>query len=137
MDKNSKEYKKAYSEALKHYGNITSLYRSAYIVKKYKEYGGVFKGKSPSPKKGIKRWMEEKWVQVIPYLKQDKIVECGSSYQNKHGKPCRPLKRISEETPTTLPELLKKYNKKEILDVAYVKQKNPEKRLYWNTLKIS
>ena len=43
MDKNTLAYKKAYEEANEIYGKKSNIYRSSYIVQKYKDYGGVYK----------------------------------------------------------------------------------------------
>lgn len=135
MDKDSKEYKKAKKLANQKYGTNSSLYRSAYIVKKYKELNGKFKGKKPSAQKGLKRWIEgEKWIHVIPYLTKGEIIPCGSSGKVE---PCRPLKIANEKTPLTIKELLKIHSKEDILKAARAKKRNPEKRLTWKTLKLS
>lgn len=135
MDKESKQYKKAYNDANKKYGEKSSIYRSAYIVKKYKELGGEFSGKKPFCDKGLKRWFQsEKWIHVIPYLTKGEIVICGSSNKTE---PCRPLKRKNQDTPITITELLKLHTKSEILKIARSKKRNPEKRLTWKTLNLS
>jgi len=136
MDKSSKAYIKAKNEADKHYGINTSIYKSVYIVKKYKENGGLFEGDKPPESKGIKRWMKEKWIQVVPYLKNGEIVECGASYQSKNGKACRPLERMNNETPITIKELLQIHTKSDLIKAATEKEKNPQKRLNWKSLNI-
>lgn len=134
MDKNSREYKKAYIEANKIYGEKSSLYRSAFIVKKYKELGGKFTEKKPSGGKGLKRWMEkEQWVHVIPFLTKGEVVMCGSTERTE---PCRPLKRANSKTPITINELLKIHTKENILKAAQEKKRNPRKRLIWKTLEF-
>ena len=42
MDKSSKAYKKAKKIADEVFSTKTSAYKSAYIVRKYKQYGGLF-----------------------------------------------------------------------------------------------
>lgn len=135
MDKDSKEYKQAKRSANQKYGEKSSLYRSAFIVKKYKELGGKFKGKKPSEKAGIKRWIEgEQWIHVIPYLTKGEIVPCGST---GNIEPCRPLKRASDKTPITIKELLKIHTKTDLLKVARAKKRSPQKRLVWKTLNLT
>lgn len=134
MDKESPEYKKAFKEANKIYGEKSSIYRSAFIVKKYKSLGGKFKGKNPTCCQGLKRWMEkEQWVHVIPYLTRGEIIPCGSTDKIE---PCRPLKRANDGTPITIPELVKLHGKSALLKAAREKKRNPEKRLTWKTLNI-
>ena len=73
-----------------------SAYASAYIVREYKKRGGTYTGKK-SKRKGIARWMREKWTT------QDGS-PCGSK-KFKGVKKCRPTVRISKETPVTWQEL--------------------------------
>lgn len=163
MDKQSNEYIKAIKTANDIYGTKSSIYRSSYIVKKYKEFGGKIK-KSPtkSPKKsptktskksieksltktpkksrektGLTRWFKEEWIQVVPYLEYSKIIECGGVHMNKSpGKACRPLYRITKDTPITIKELLDIHSKKDIIKVAKQKEKSPLKRLVWKSLNL-
>lgn len=173
MDKESPEYKKAIKKANDTYGTKSSIYRSSYIVKTYKDLGGKISGspksskspkkspksskrspkkspkKSPrgsskrsqksskSPKKGLSRWFKEEWVQVVPYLEKKNKKECGGEKVGKRvGKACRPLHRITKDTPITISELLKIHSKEDILHVAKQKERHPEKRVVWKTLQI-
>jgi hypothetical protein len=170
MDKQSNEYIKAIKTANDIYGTKSSIYRSSYIVKKYKEFGGKITksptksptksltksptkshktlDKSPkkSPKKppkkslektGLTRWFKEEWIQVVPYLQYSKIIECGGVHMNKSpGKACRPLYRITKDTPITIKELLDIHPKKDIIKVAKQKEKFPLKRLVWKSLNL-
>jgi hypothetical protein len=63
-------------------------YKSAWIVKKYKELGGKYKGKK-DPKKGISRWLSERWT----------------DYAGLDYPVYRPTKRITKQTPLTLNEI--------------------------------
>ena len=155
MDKKSPEYKKAIKKANDTYGPKSSIYRSSYIVKTYKDLGGKI-GSSPkgspkgspkrspkgspkrSPTKGLTRWFKEEWVQVVPYLEKKNKKECGGEKVGKRvGKACRPLHRITKDTPITISELLKIHSKQDILHVAKQKEKHPDKRVVWKTLSIS
>lgn len=157
MDKESPQYKKAIKKANDTYGTKSSIYRSSYIVKTYKDLGGKIRGslkksprgstkksprgstKSPksSPKKGLSRWFKEEWVQVVPYLEKKNKKECGGEKVGKRvGKACRPLHRITNDTPITISELLKIHSKEDILHVAKQKERHPEKRVVWKTLQI-
>jgi hypothetical protein len=64
--------------------------------------------------------MEEKWIQVVPYLKNGTIRECGS--KNKKTKACRPLNRTNDKTPITIKELVKLHGKDEVLRLASKKK---------------
>lgn len=107
-----------------------SAYKSAYIQKEYKKLNGRYKYKT----KGLKRWFDEKWIQVIPYIQENKIIQCGED--NKHKKACRPLKKINKNSPETIDELINKYGKDKILNLAKEKNKNMNLRINWEDGKI-
>ena len=132
IPKNKALYEKVKDEAKKKYKRYPSLYASAFIVREYKSRGGTYYG--TKEEEGISQWFKEKWVMVIPFIKSGKVIECGSSV--KDTKACRPLKRINKTTPITLPELLEKYSKKEILSFARLKNKNMKKRANWDKLEF-
>ena len=134
MDKNTLAYKKAYEEANEIYGKKSNIYRSSYIVQKYKDYGGVYKEKRQPKDEKLTQWYHEKWISVIPYLESGKIVKCGSSEGNQG---CRPLIRINDKTPITIGELLKIHKKEDILLIAYLKKYNPDIRIDWKTLSFN
>jgi len=89
-------YSRVKAEAKRKFKIFPSAYASAYIVKEYKKRGGTYTGKK-SKRKGIARWMREKWTT------QDGS-PCGSK-KFKGVKKCRPTVRISKETPVTWQEL--------------------------------
>jgi hypothetical protein len=134
---NTKLYASVKEEAKRKFKRWPSAYGSAWLVKEYKKRGGKYTGsKSPrsSPKKstspqGVGRWMKEEWIQVVPYLKYGKKVACGA--RKDATKACRPLKRISSETPITISELVKLHGKKRVLELANHKIKDMDGRLYW------
>ena len=85
-------YSRVKAEAKRKFKIFPSAYASAYIVREYKKRGGTYTGKK-SKRKGIARWMREKWTT------QDGS-PCGSK-KFKGVKKCRPTVRISKETPVT------------------------------------
>jgi hypothetical protein len=126
-------YRKAKTEADVKYARA-GLYRSAWMVKRYTELGGKYSGKPSS--QGIKRWLDkEEWISVIPYLRDRKIVKCGSADGELIA--CRPMVRANDKTPITLPELLKIHTKDKLLKLAGEKDKNPAKRINWKAGTIS
>jgi len=136
MDKKSPIYKKALKKANETYGTGSSIYRSSYIVKMYKEEGGKIKNKK-SPKLGLTRWFKEEWIQVVPFLEKGLKIECGGRKESSaSGKACRPLYRITNDTPITIDELLEIHSKKDIISIAKKKEKNPSERLFWKTLNL-
>ena len=89
-------YSRVKAEAKRKFKIFPSAYASAYIVREYKKRGGTYTGKK-SKRKGIARWMREKWTT------QDGS-PCGSK-KFKGVKKCRTTVRISKETPVTWQEL--------------------------------
>jgi hypothetical protein len=89
----------------------TSIYKSSWIVKEYKKLGGKYSGEK-SKKHGLLRWYKEEWIDLNrPIKKNGKTIgykKCGRySTKNNLYPLCRPLKRISKDTPKTLNELSK------------------------------
>jgi len=127
--KNPSLYKKAKKIADETYKRA-GLFKSAFIQKKYQELGGQYKGKKPSKDKGIQRWLKgEEWIKVEPYVKDNKVVKCGTG--DKHA--CRPLKRVNEKTPITIKEVIKLHGKDKVLKLAREKQKDLDIRINWKT----
>tara|TARA_A100001391_G_scaffold131142_3_gene90388 strand:- start:358 stop:768 length:411 start_codon:yes stop_codon:yes gene_type:complete len=123
-------YRKARKKADETYKK-NSAYKSMFIVSTYKKLGGKYSGTKEN--KGVKRWNNEKWIQVVPFLESGKKIACGFGSDSKG---CRPSKRIDKETPITIQELLKKHNKNDLLKVARQKKKDMSKRVNWNKLEI-
>jgi len=106
------------------------LYKSAYIQKEYQRLGGTYSGKKPDKTKGVQRWLlNEQWVEVSPYLKDNKKVQCGST--PNVAKTCRPLVRINKDTPITIPELLKIHSKSKLLKLVEKKKQDMDGRVMW------
>ena len=72
---------------------LPSAYRSAQLVKKYKEAGGTYSGEK-NKNEGIARWLREAWM-------SDKGT---TNYPHKNS-IYRPTIRITKDTPTTFAEL--------------------------------
>ena len=75
---------------------VPSAYRSAQLVKRYKEAGGTYSGKKDD-NQGIKRWMNEAW--------KNQRGEVGYKFKSD---VYRPTVRINSKTPTTFQELTTK-----------------------------
>ena len=130
-------YKRAYETVSKTYGTQTSAYRSMAIVKEYKRKGGKYlKGSPKGPDrqvKGLRRWLKEQWIVVIPYVEKGKVIPCGAQQRRKHA--CRPLVRVvPQRGAPTIKELLKKHGPDKMIQLARTKkQYGSEKvRLNWN-----
>jgi hypothetical protein len=78
-----------------------SLFRSAQVVKRYKEAGGTYVGGKTSD--GIRNWFKSNWISVNDLYHANKIVPCGSSdTEKKYGEYplCRPeeiAKKLSKD----------------------------------------
>ena len=71
-----------------------SAYRSATLVRRYKDSGGMYKGKKPTEGEGLRRWLKEDW----------RNQRGGVGYQKK-GDVYRPTRRVNSQTPITFGEL--------------------------------
>lgn len=125
---NKKLYEQIKEEAKTKFKRFPSLYASAWIQKTYKERGGKYKTPKED-KNNINQWFNEKWVQILPYVKNNNIVLCGED--NKDTKACRPLKRVNKNTPLTMDEIIEKWGKKKVIELAELKNKNMKGRLNW------
>jgi len=129
---NPKLYEKAKKLADEKYKRH-SAYKSMFIVKTYKDMGGKYGSRKPS-KGSTTRWNEEEWIQVLPFLKNNKKIACGED--NKKNKVCRPLKRVDKNTPITIIELLKLHKKDDLIKLAEKKIKDMNGRVFWKQLKF-
>lgn len=108
-----------------------SAYKSMFIQKKYQDLGGKYKGKKNM--KGVTKWNSEKWVQVVPFLEEDKRIPCGFG---SNSKGCRPTVRVDSNTPSTIQQLIKKHSKTKLLKFAKDKKRDMNKRLNWEKLEF-
>ena len=124
-------YNRVKKMANRKFKSKSGIYRSSWIVKKYKSLGGKYKGKK-SKTSGLSRWYKEKWVDLNRPIKNKsgKIIgykSCGRKSSNIKGSKyplCRPTKRISRKTPKTIKEI----NKKSIIKAKREKSKVKGKR---------
>ena len=106
MFKNKKIYDKAKKIADEKYKK-NSAYKSAFIVKTYKDLGGEFIGKKDE-KTGLSRWLDEDWVDV----------------GNDDYPVFRPTKKITKDTPLTINEIDENNLKKQIKMKQKIKGKS-------------
>jgi CTP-dependent riboflavin kinase len=106
-----------------------SAYKSAFIQKKYMELGGTYTHKT----KGLKNWFSEKWIQVKPYIEENKEIECG---KNDNNKACRPSIKINEKTPLTINEIINKCGRDKTLKLSNNKEKDMNNRVNWENCKM-
>lgn len=111
---------KLYDKVTKHANEIfksnRGIYRSAWIVKEYKRLNGKYIGPKPTTKDpGLRRWFKERWVDLNqPIYSKDSAKHiigykpCGRADASKGEYPlCRPLRRVTNATPSTVSELSK------------------------------
>jgi len=126
---NKSLYDKVLKEAREKFKSFPSLYASSWITREYKKRGGEYD--IPKTKSGgkINQWFKEKWIQIIPYLTKGEKIECGNP--NKLTKACRPFKRVNSTTPPTIQEIVKKYGKQKVIELARKKNRDMDGRLNW------
>jgi hypothetical protein len=128
--KNKKLYKDVVKDAKIKFKTWPSAYASMWVQKTYMKRGGEYFKKDT----GLKDWSRERWVQVLPLLKDGKIIVCGDS--NKVTKSCRPIVRVNKDTPITIQELLELHSVEDIIAAAEKKNKDMDGRLMWKELKF-
>lgn len=119
---NKKLYSQVVADAKKRFKVWPSAYASGWVVRRYKELGGTYQT-IRKEKTTLDRWFQQEWVNVCEL---PKIVPCGRSKASMKDYPyCRPLKRITKDTPKTAREL----TPKEIAKRCEKKKTNPTKRI--------
>ena len=129
--KNKELYKDVVKDAKSKFKTWPSAYASMWVQKEYMKRGGEYFKKDT----GLKDWVKERWVQVLPLLQDGKIIVCGDS--NKVTKACRPIVRVNKDTPITIQELLEIHSVEDIIKAARKKNEDMSKRLSWKELKIN
>ena len=112
-----------------------------YLQKKYREHlfiGGssnekpsayksmrLCEGECPNRRgEGLRRWVDEQWVDVLSYL-DGEVIQC--------RRACRPIKHINDKTPLTIDELIAIHGKKKLRNIAQSKVDNMNKRMNWKS----
>jgi hypothetical protein len=124
---NDELYLKIKEEAKRKFKRWPSAYGSMWLSKEYSKRGGKYTTRKNKGK--TTRWLMEEWIQIVPYYESNKKIPCGKN--NKDKKACRPLKRVSKDTPITIGEIKEKYGKEKVLELAKKKNKDMEGRLNW------
>ena len=131
----TKLYKRVKDMADKKFKSPTGVYKSSWIVKKYKDLGGKYSSKRKPKSSGLKRWYKEKWVDLNRPKKNGSFEPCGRKSANMKSKYplCRPSVRVNKKTPKTYKELPKKSikqakkSKKSSKRILFVKKKSVKK----------
>jgi len=124
-------YKQVVKDAKKKFETWPSAYASMWVQREYQRLGGEYTKKDT----GLKDWRRERWIQLLPLLKDGKIVVCGDD--NKETKSCRPSVRVNKDTPITIQELLELHSVDDIIKAAEKKNKDMEGRMMWKDLKFT
>jgi hypothetical protein len=115
-------YNQVKEEASKKFKSKTGVYRSSWIVKQYKKLGGKYSGVK-SPKTGLKRWYQEKWIDLNRPKKSGGYEQCGRS-RNQMNKSKYPLCRPSIKKSSKTPRLYQTFDKKKIHKLKSQKKLN-------------
>ena len=91
-------YNMVKTEANLKYGLKSSAYKSGFIVRRYKQLGGLYQ--EDNKPKNLKRWYKEEWKNLS---------------NNNEYPVLRPTKRINKKTPLTIDEIDKRNLKEQIL----------------------
>lgn len=107
VPKNIELYNKIKDEVYKQYPTH-SLYRSALIVKRYKNEGGEYETTNEPQNTGINKWFKENWLSANDFLRGD-VVKCGDNNAEKYNEYplCYAEKRLKKFTKKELKELIK------------------------------
>ena len=105
-----------------------TAYSNAWAVRRYAKLGGDWQTEGGD----LGNWFREGWLDVIPLLKEGKVVLCGKG----EGSACRPTKRINKDTPITIQELLYLHSVSDLLKFAERKANNMELKAFWKELEF-
>lgn len=97
-------------------GQVVSQYKRAFAKKYGKTKNPYIKPKSA--KSSLNRWYREKWVNVC----RPNHPPCGRESRRGKYPYCRPSKRITNDTPLTVDEVLKKFGKRKLRERCSRKQ---------------
>ena len=123
VPKNKKLYNQVVADAKKRFKVWPSAYASGWVVRRYKELGGTYQNNKKNTHTTLDRWYKQQWVDVCGL---PKIVPCGRSKASMDDYPyCRPLKRITKDTPKTASQL----TPQQIQKRCKKKKKNPLERI--------
>lgn len=121
QDKNL--YQRVVKDAKKRFKTWPSAYASGWVVRRYKELGGLYIGKNKKNESALNRWYKEEWINVCQL---PNIVPCGRNKASWKDYPyCRPMKKITKDTPKTVQE----FSKTELEQRCRRKKANPIKKI--------
>lgn len=85
-----------------------SAYASGQVVQEYKRMGGRYSNPKKRNSAALARWYKEDWRNVCEKTKSGKYKKCGRKEASTNSKDypyCRPLHRVTKDTPKTIKEL--------------------------------
>ena len=125
----TKLYRQVVKEAKEKFLVWPSAYASGWVVSTYKKRGGRYTSSSVE-EKPLKRWYDENWVNVCSYVQKGILEPCGRKKAQFSNYPyCRPEKRVSPKTPTTLYQLIEKKGQEELSARCKKKKADPSARI--------
>lgn len=101
-------------------------------MRKHAKYADYLKNVKADGK--MKRWLKEEWVDVKEALKGN-YKPCGrKSIKEKPYPVCRPMKKVSADTPITLPTLIQEGAVNKLKEAIKKKEKNPAFRIMFKKM---
>lgn len=85
-----------------------NAYASFWMTNQYKKRGGRYIENTYDKNGLLKRWKDEKWVNICEKDEKGNYTPCGRKIANLNKKDyplCRPSIRINEKTPKTIKEI--------------------------------
>lgn len=121
-------YGRVLQEARARFQVWPSAYASGWVVREYKRRGGRYTESSEKPSNKLnlsnapttpplRRWFDEKWIDACHWALTGKVRPCARSKTSEPYPYCRPLHRLSPDTPTTVSQ----GSKREILGRCRIK----------------
>jgi hypothetical protein len=114
----------------------SGVYKNLNMIKWMRDQGDKYEKylKDAKPEGTMLRWIKEQWANVKEALKGN-YKPCGrKTLQTKPYPLCRPMKKISAETPITFPTLVKKGAINKLKEAVRRKEANPDIRISWRKM---
>jgi hypothetical protein len=114
----------------------SGVYKNLNMIKWMRKQGDRYKKylKDAKPDGTMLRWIKEQWANVKEALKGN-YKPCGrKTLETKPYPLCRPMKKISAETPITFPTLVKKGAINKLKEAVRIKEANPDIRISWRKM---
>lgn len=105
---------------------LQQLYREAYLAAK--PGGKPYVGRKPAKTTGTRRWLDEQWINVRAFVTKRKVLPCGRSESESRYPACRPLRRVNDDTPATVEDVIRRRGKAGTLRTVRAKERGRSRR---------